>query len=335
MKKEIEMALPKVAHAPANTYLLSLLLPHKEAWGWIASNFLNISLHKKDYWDEFYRYDMWGGCPYILETSITREVMEAITNDFVRFACKMIDLGHCIYVSINRYPVKISNAKETSSCHNPFIYDYDNEKQVFLVAEFHPGKVYSFKEIPFEQIEKAYLMYPLVSENYPHKKIRLIKFYNDGMFQFSKKDLASKFEEYISSENLYVKFHQGFYRSGFLMDSTYSNQFDFGLSYYDVLTQMVLEVEPERTVNYRPFQLLVFKDSINEFRIDYLKKQDYEVSCGESFKLLQSKSAVLRNMILKGNIAGYRDKESIVNFISETRQADKVFCDLIIKDLRG
>mgnify|MGYP000599157457 FL=1 len=107
MKKEIEMALPKVAHAPANTYLLSLLLPHKEAWGWIASNFLNISLHKKDYWDEFYRYDMWGGCPYILETSITREVMEAITNDFVRFACKMIDLGHCIYVSINRYPVKI------------------------------------------------------------------------------------------------------------------------------------------------------------------------------------------------------------------------------------
>ena len=91
----------------------------------------------------------------------------------------------------------------------------------------------------------------------------------------------------------------------------------------------------KRTVNYRPFQLLVFKDSINEFRIDYLKKQDYEVSCGESFKLLQSKSAVLRNMILKGNIAGYRDKESIVNFISETRQADKVFCDLIIKDLRG
>ena len=82
-------------------------------------------------------------------------------------------------------------------------------------------------------------------------------------------------------------------------------------------------------------RLLVFKDSINEFRIDYLKKQDYEVSCGESFKLLQSKSAVLRNMILKGNIAGYRDKESIVNFISETRQADKVFCDLIIKDLRG
>lgn len=40
-------------------------------------------------------------------------------------------------------------------------------------------------------------------------------------------------------------------------------------------------------------------------------------------------------MILKGNIAGYRDKEGIVNFISETRHADKVFCELIIKDLRG
>lgn len=39
-------------------------------------------------------------------------------------------------------------------------------------------------------------------------KLELIKFYNDGMFQFSK--LASKFEEYVSSENLYIKFHQGF-----------------------------------------------------------------------------------------------------------------------------
>lgn len=78
------------------------------------------------------------------------------------------------------------------------------------------------------------------------------------------------------------------------MDSTYGNQFNFGLSYYDVLTQMVLEVEPERTVNYRPFQLLVFKDSINEFRIDYLKKQGYEVSCGECFKLLQKQKCCLK-----------------------------------------
>lgn len=331
MRKEIDMELPKVVHAPANTYLLSLLLPHKEAWGWIASNFINISIRKKNYWDEFYRYDMWGGCPYILETAITREVIEKVIDNFVSFACEMINLGYCIYISINRYPVKIYNTKETNLCHNPLIYGYDQEKGNFLVAEFHPGKIYSFKEIPFEQIEKAYEMYPLVFENHPHKKIRLVRFYDNGMYQFSKTDMASKFEEYLNSENLYDKYHQGFYRSGFIMDSTYSNQFAFGLEYYDVLIQMTLSQGD--TINYRPFQLLVFKDSINEFRVQYLKNLGCKLTCEESLYILKKKSMLLRNMVLKGNLTKTREKEKLRDLILETREADEAFCKLIIQDL--
>ena len=334
--KKIDLFHPKISHAPAETNLLSLLMPHKESWGWIASNFINMSIREKNCWDEFYRYTMWAGCPFVLETEITRDIIEKITPDFTKLACDAIDEGYCVYTSINRNPVKIYNTTEQNLSHNPLIYGYDDVKEIFLVAEFFPGMIYSFKEIPFKEIDMAFQMYPQVIENHPHKKTHLVKYYNNNMYHFAATDIIAKLEEYLTSENLFDKFHQGFYRSGFILDTTYSQQFHFGLSYYDFLKYKVQE---GKKLPIRPIQLLVFKNYITQFRIDYLEELGVNVKDREEIKRLAEQSIILRNRVLKSNaldnISQLEEQKEIIRLIDVVKNCDRVCCKIQINLLKS
>lgn len=328
MKREIELFLPPISHAPADTYLLSLLIPHKESWGWISSNFVNILIREKNCWDEFYRYTMWAGCPYILETTLSRDIAENIMVDFIDFVRSSIDAGYCVYTSINRNPIKIYNTDATNLSHNPLIYGYDDEKKVFLVAEFFPRMVYSFKEIPYKEIEQGFWMFPQVIENHPHKKTHLVKFYNNDVFHFSSESLRKKLQDHIESKNLFEKFHQGYYRSGFILDDTYSEQFHFGLKYYDFLKKMVFEME---NVYIRPFQLLVFRNYITKFRLEYLERMGIHCRDKSSINENFQKTEVLRNMVLKLNTTNngpdFQFRKRILEYINIVKETDRVCCE--------
>ena len=329
MEKKIEFLLPD---APADTHLLSLLLPHHFTWDWISSNFINIVIDKNTYWDEFYRITTWSGCPYILDSAITRDVAEVCIDNFVKFVINIIDQGYCVWTSINRYPVELYKCNARDQCHNPLIIGYDDLERVFLVAEFLPDKIYSIKKIPFEQLECAYNMYPMAKENYPHKKIRLAKVYDSHFFEFSYRDLIYKLEEYLDAENLYKKYHYGVYRTGAIIGGAQGEQYEFGMGYYKALNELVNFDFGD--IYFRPFQLLVFKNYVHKIRITHLKMRGVNLNCEYDLDSLVKETLSLRNLVLKSNVSRRNYSNELKKQLVKTEILDSQFCQKLINDLK-
>ena len=108
------------------------------------------------------------------------------------------------------------------------------------------------------------------------------------------------------------------------------------MSYYDFLKYKVQE---GKKLPIRPIQLLVFKNYITQFRIDYLEELGVNVKDREEIKRLAEQSIILRNRVLKSNaldnISQLEEQKEIIRLIDVVKNCDRVCCKIQINLLKS
>ena len=151
MKKVLPVKYPPITSFPYLANMLSILWVNQErTLPWISDHFIQIYGSTNlgfDFYDNssaFY-IPAESYCPFIHIQQIDRKVINHglhIFSDYVEF---LIDNDWYSCLCLDRYYLSCSaQYKKDHFLHSTFIYGYDKEKEVVLIADFfNNGEIYS------------------------------------------------------------------------------------------------------------------------------------------------------------------------------------------------
>lgn len=336
--KKLDIVYPSISYSPATAYLFGVLESYRETNEnidlWIISNFLNpcidIDLIDPDQpedplvYEEFFRKDIWYGCPFISSSSITIDVANHIVEgDFCKFVVSSIEAGYYVYANINkRY---IPNYKSNRNItHNMLIYGYDECNKEVNIADFFRNRVFSFEKCSYENLNSAFKGLQKIWDCEKFSRVELFKYNEYANYKFKLHEIKSKLEDYIEGTDL-LKRH---YYMLFAYEYRNQGKIYWGTKYYDALRKML---EENRRYSSKTIQVLVMHKYIIKCGISILIKKeivDCENLLYDANELMKA-TEILRNRVIKLNILrgkelieNEEDKKVILEMISELEEMD-------------
>lgn len=147
-RKVIELKKPMLSTWSSESHFMSLILNKNEASAWIFNNYMNLLGH---YFEDtkmitigfFPRHDptnpenpvnAWSTCPFVLTNSVSCEFINNNFEDIISYAIEAINDNYCIYLDLKQ---GFLDKKMSGNIHKTFVYGYDDNKMIMLVADHY------------------------------------------------------------------------------------------------------------------------------------------------------------------------------------------------------
>lgn len=340
----LPVSKPYITHTPVIANMLSILQTNPNTESWIANHFVNIFINKDRIFDNFYDRNMFFyGCPWLQVNQIRREVVLRICHRITDYVKALLSEGFYVYATGNTEHIPAYHS-EHYWAHNLFIYGYDDELQLFYISDFFINGKYERAICSYDELEMA-----LQTSNMNRHFVNLI--YGIKLkeidYVFELDWLNEMLNEHLNSENLFCKYRtrqdeeyysnkegNKYYHFSF---SEIETKYYFGISYYDKITEMILDNSSKLM---RPLDLIYEHKVMMSKRVEflyqngYLDVEDY-LSLSEECKRLSDKTIVLRNLWIKYRMSMANTNSSgllkrVYNHILESKNLDIEFTKRLI-----
>lgn len=166
-RKIIELKNPLLSTWSSESHFMSLILNQKGSMSWIFNNYINLIGH---YFEDtkmitigfFPRHDptnpenpinAWSMCPFAATKNVSYDFINENFKDVISYVFEAIDDGYCIYLDLKQ---DFLDKKMSGNVHKTFVYGYDNNKKVVLVADHYNNGKYDMAEVEFEKFKLAF-----------------------------------------------------------------------------------------------------------------------------------------------------------------------------------
>lgn len=340
----LPVAKPYITHTPVIANMLSILQTNPNTESWIANHFVNIFINRDGIFDNFYDRNMFFyGCPWLQVNQIRREVVLRICHRITDYVKALLAEGFYVYAVGNTEHIPAYHS-EHYWAHNIFIYGYDDELQLFYISDFFVNGKYERATCSYDELEMA-----LQTSNMNRHFVNLI--YGIKLkeieYVFELDWLNEMLKEHLNSENLFCKYRtrqdeeyysnkegNKYYHFTF---SEMKAKYYFGISYYDKISEMVLDNSPKLM---RPLDLIYEHKLMMSNRIEFLHQNGY--LAGEDYILLSKeckrlidKTLVLRNLWIKyrmtmGSLNSTKSLKRVYDYVLESKNLDIEFTKHLI-----
>ena len=304
----LPVAKPNITHTPVIANMLSILQTNKNSESWIANHFVNIFINRDGIFDNFYDRNMFFyGCPWLQVNQIRREVVLRICHRITDYVKALLAEGFYVYAAGNTEHIPAYH-NEHYCAHNLFVYGYDDKLQLFYISDFFVKGKYERATCSYDELEMA-----LQTSNMNRHFVNLIYGVKLKEIEYVLELdwLNEMLNEHLNSENLFCKYRtrqdeeyysnkegNKYYHFSF---SEIKTKYYFGISYYDKISEMVLDNSPKLL---RPLDLIYEHKVMMSNRVEFLHQNGYlagkeYLSLFEECKRLVSKTLVLRNLWIK------------------------------------
>lgn len=339
--KIMPLKYPYITHKPTIAYLLSILGTNPQTEGWVISNYANFYINKTGKADFWGKDNLFNNCPWIFHDSISRELLISNSIDIIDFCKSNLKLNYYLYFMINEKYIKVYNNQQNFT-HNILIYGLDDKNKKVHIADFFVDGKYSFTTCSYDELIKSFNDSFLDNTGY-YEAIRTIKL-KDILFVLEPNSIKKSIEEYISSENLFLKYNKVPFEESlelnknnqyiYFSNNYLENNYFFGLEFYK---QLYLLFKEEKYRDVRAFHLIYDKMVLMNIRLGYLKAHNL-ISSYEKLSILSkenvSEALMLRNMLIKSNINGSSNLNNrILDKLKFVMDSDCAFCNILIDSI--
>jgi len=225
MKKILHVNNPFLHSFPKNDVLSCICDIHPKLKLWLFNNCMNMYYNGDiiDFSGQVFFYNN-----IFFETQkLMRDIIKKLDIDIVNIMKLYLDENYYIYLYLNNKHIKCSvNYNSQDRLHDKFIYGYDDDKQVFLVGDYFDFKHFSFNEVKYDEISKAYYDIP---EN-------LYDLFNSMGINFFRLNQNSLFDlDAYKLDFNSIKFH--------LNDYITNKNKIFGVNTYDIIKSHITETK--------------------------------------------------------------------------------------------
>lgn len=312
----------------ANTF--AILSNYPETTPWILSNYIQLQLtaNENSSYVDFYRAPTFEFSPWLCNQFLKRETVQYFKKEICDFFIDSINLNNYIYAVFDQ--AHFLQGYE-SLPHDLFIYGFNEESEVFYVADFTFKEKYSFAEVSFSQIEKAYYG---IKENddwlYGGKGgLSLLSFNSKATYDFNIMLVIELFEEFLLGKNSYEKSREISHQSPPCV---------FGLEVYPKLAEDLIRVKNRwQEVDYRPFHVIYDHKILMLQRIKYLEQHGYLKEAPkiyDHYKQLEHNALMARNLLIKATLTQdftIIDKVIAIMKVIETSEREAI--KLLLKNI--
>lgn len=340
----LAVANPYITHTPVIANMLSILQTNPNTESWIANHFVNIFINRDGIFDNFYDRNMFFyGCPWLQVNQIRREVVLRICHRITDYVKALLAEGFYVYAVGNTEYIPAYHNKRYWA-HNLLIYGYDDELQLFYISDFFVNGRYERATCSYDELEMA-----LQTSNMNRHFVNLI--YGIKLkeieYVFELDWLNEMLKEHLNSENLFCKYRtrqdeeyysnkegNKYYHFAF---SEMKTKYYFGISYYDKISEMILDNSPKLM---RPLDLIYEHKLMMSNRVEFLHQNGY--LAGEDYILLSKeckrlidKTLVLRNLWIKyrmtmGSLNSTKSLKRVYDYALESKNLDIEFTKHLI-----
>ncbi|MFD2413639.1 hypothetical protein [Paenibacillus rhizoplanae] len=278
----------------ANSFAVLGNYPETEPW--MMNHFIQLQLTSNPDWSsyvDFYRTPTFEFCPWLFHQHLKRETVRYFNEDICSFFVDCINLNNYIYAVFDHAYFLQGQDRLP---HDLFIYGYDQERQVFHAADFTFTGKYSFAEVSFEQLKKAYHAIEGDEDWLFSGKggVSLISFNDSLGYDFNISNVAAQLEGFLTGHNHFEKSREMTYRT---------NPCVYGLEIYSKLIENLLKIqEKEAEADYRPFHVLCDHKALMLRRIPFMEQNGYlkpGTNLLEGYQSIENDALMCRNLLIK------------------------------------
>ena len=147
MEKEkiiLQLESPDINVYPIFANPLAIMQVHQETKEWILCNFIQLCSNSEalNFYDFNYKF-----CPYLKIQRISKEYLQRMNIDVVKFIINSVAEGYYIYLLVRKKDIKAYKYESEASreqdgfVHDLLIYGYDISQELFYIADnFMDGK---------------------------------------------------------------------------------------------------------------------------------------------------------------------------------------------------
>lgn len=333
-KKVLKLDFPDINVYPIFANPLAIMQTHQETKEWILCNFIQLCSNSValNFYDFNYKF-----CPYLKIQRISKEYLQRMNIDIVKFIINSIAEGYYIYLLVSKkdimvYKYEREELREQDRCaHDLLIYGYDINQQVFYIADnFMDGK-YSFQNCTFKELEVAIKNIEYHREPRLGFKgnIELLEFYSEEPQEFNLKRVLESFYDYILSRPTSM-WNTIEFRNVYGEKKWY-----FGLECYEYILQQVYDMD-QNNIYIQDFHLMWEHKKHLRRIIIFLLEQRYIIDKNVIIQIdtIEKDALVVRNLVLKYGISGKEDiKENIIRICSKMAIAEKELLTALIEQI--
>lgn len=330
-KKILPMQYPTVTSWQWQANAFAVLECYPETEPWIMSHFIQLQLTSNpgSSYVDFYRTPTFEFCPWLFHQHLKRDTVQYFNPDICSFIADAIHQGSYVYGVFNQ-----AHFLEGHDWlpHDLFIYGYDLERKVFHAADFTFTGKYSFAEVSFGQLEKAYRsIQPWDDWLYLGKGgLSLLSFNASAGYDFNLENVIEQLEGFLTGHNCFEKMREMSYRT---------RPYVSGLAVYEKLIEDLVRIKAgEHEPDYRPFHVICDHKALMVRRILYLERQGYlegDSGLAERYRRLGNDALLCRNLLIKytlSNQPAIIDKMilNIRNIINNERELIEILLSKLV-----
>lgn len=271
-------------------------------------------------------------CPYIENMSIKTEIIGY--NNIVNFIKKCLEEKYYIVLDIN---TKYILSYDRTFLHNLFIYGFDDDNDIFYIADFFENGHYDFKTCSYEEVKKGAehfddLVY-LYDNPFGKSMVSLLRVKNYIDHKFSINEFVNNLDEYLGITNNFSNIYKA---------TNYYNKNEnrvFGNRHYNNMIKFIeLCYENDNWIdNKRAFQVFYEHKKALLKRIEYLNKNI--IDCSKELEKMEDivqNAMNIRNiylkMIIRKNVS-YENYLQIITRINDIRECEKSVLSWLKREL--
>ncbi|CAH1191913.1 MULTISPECIES: hypothetical protein [Paenibacillus] len=326
----LPMKYPAITSWQWQANMFAVLANYSQAKPWIMTHFipLQLTLNKGSTYVDFYRTPSFEFCPWFLRQHLSRQLIRHFNKDICTFLMDCIDMNNYIYVLLDQS--QFLDTKDFFS-HDSFIFGYDEERGIFHIADFTFNSKYSFAEITFEQMKRAYEGIDNDGDwLYAGKGGLSLLQYNDrAAYDFNLNYVIEQLEDFLNGGSPSDKYRELGYMT---------NPCVWGINVYE---ELILETNRIRTgqnaEDRRPFQVIYDHKILMLERIDFMDQAGL-LEEGKQLKVCYQSIAddalMARNLIIKYSLTKNKDNLMKVEVLIRRIQAcEREAMELMIRNL--
>lgn len=294
MRVVLPTVMPPIMTYPNLNAPLAIALVNEQSYEWFYNKFVQIyGMISKHFTANIRFLDGSFGpsmCPYVNRNVYTHQYVNKNFGKYSNFIKHCIDSGYYVYTYIDQYFVEKSYGYQTRHYLHPlFISGYDVDKETIIGGDFFRG-IYSFEEIGSKNVDMAFC-YSEKMKNQPQIYYDVTTYTPvTYKWDFDLGVLITSIEDYINQIDSTGTHY-------YMYTKEEKNDFKYGMGVYDVLYELLSNGKCER----KTYHIFYEHKKMMVLRLQFLKEhfQYCNEEVNELFKIIQEKSLIARNLVMK------------------------------------
>jgi hypothetical protein len=338
-EKILPVKYPRITTYPPYADALAILCANDEAYKWVYSNYIQISvvdiINRGKEYEQPYTPCFFGdfdnrrlantiadciflnreNCPFLNIFEIPNILINSLGASYVSTLKHLIDSSMYIYGYVNVAKIDdYSYLQAEAAAHEVLIYGYNNDEGKFYYADMLSNEIrkYKFSTCTYDDIESAFqtvdqLFIPMV------KSFAAIQYVKNAPFKFDYNYVKESIYEYIHPDDEKCRRFND-YASSFLASTPdgplyWVPKIYMGVNVYNYFSDYIhyeFNNGNNKRLDPRMFHAMYDHKELMVDRLQYLLDNEYldasKTSLIETYKQVRKNALIIRNVILKFNI---------------------------------